>query len=61
MQLPVFRLAPAHLCDADLGLHVLEPLLQHGDEGPRGNHRAVDAGLVDVALQAKRERRVLEA
>lgn len=50
-----------YLSDADFCLHILESLLKDGDEGPRGNYSPIDAGLVDVALQAKGEGTVLEA
>ena len=45
-----------HLSDADFGLHILQALLQHGDECPGWNDGAIDSGLVDVALQTKRKR-----
>ena len=49
------------LVDADLCLHVLQALLNDGDEGSRGHQGSVDIGLADVALYAKGESRVGEA
>lgn len=47
-----------YLIDADLGLHILQSLLQDGDEGSRRHQRPVDVGLADVALDTERECRV---
>ena len=56
---PLLLGAP-HLGDAGLCFHILEALLQHGYECARGNHRAIDARLVHVTLQAKCEGSMLE-
>lgn len=34
-----------YLIDADLSFHILQPLLQDGDEGGRGHQRPVDVGF----------------
>lgn len=47
-----------YLIDADLSLHILEPLLQDGDECCRWHQRPVDVALADVALNAECEGRV---
>lgn len=49
------------LIDADFSLHVLQPLLDDGDEGSRGHQSSINVGLADVAFYAKGERRVGEA
>lgn len=49
------------LIDADFSLHVLQALLDDGDEGSRGHQGSIDIGLADVALYAKGERWVGEA
>lgn len=51
----------ALLVHADLGLGVLEALLQHGEQGGRRHHRPIDVRLRDVRLDAERVRRVVEA
>lgn len=43
------------LVDADFSLHILQALLNDGDEGSRGHQRSIDVGLADVALYAKGE------
>lgn len=43
------------LIDADFSLHILQALLDDGDEGSRGNQGSIDVGLADVALYAKGE------
>lgn len=45
----------ADLIDADFSLHVLQALLNDGDERGRGHQGAVNVGLADVALYAKGE------
>lgn len=47
-----------YLVDADLGLHILQALLQDGDEGSRRHESPIDVGLAYVALDTERERRV---
>lgn len=49
------------LIDADFSLHVLQALLDDGDEGSRGHQSSINVGLADVALYAKGECRVGEA
>jgi len=49
-----------YFVDADLGLHILEPLLEDGDERGRWHQRSVDVGLADVALDTEGEGRVGE-
>ena len=44
------------LVDADFGLHILQALLDDGDERCRGHQGSIDVGLADVALYAKRKR-----
>lgn len=44
------------LIDADFSLHILQTLLDDGDEGSRGHQGSIDVGLTDVALYAKGER-----
>lgn len=51
----------ADLIDADFSLHVLQALLDDGDEGSRRHQGSIDVGLTDVALYAKGEGRVREA
>lgn len=51
----------ADLIDADFSLHILEALLDDGDEGSRRHQGSIDVGLTDVALYAKGEGRVREA
>lgn len=43
------------LIDADFSFHVLQALLNDGDESSRGHQCPVDVGLADVALYAKGE------
>lgn len=43
------------LVDADFSLHILQTLLDDGDEGSRGHQGSIDVGLADVALYAKGE------
>lgn len=45
----------ADLVDADFSLHVLQALLDDGDEGGRRDQGSIDVGLTDVALYAKGE------
>lgn len=49
------------LVDADFCLHILQALLDYGDEGSRGHQGSIDVWLADVALYAKGESRVGEA
>lgn len=44
------------LIDADFSLHVLQALLDDGDEGSRGHQGSIDVGLADMTLYAKGER-----
>lgn len=43
------------LIDADFSLHILQALLDDGDEGSRGHKGSIDVGLADVALYAEGE------
>lgn len=51
----------ADLIDADFSLHILQALLDDGDEGCRRNQGSIDVGLAYVALYTKGERWVGEA
>lgn len=50
--------AATYLVDTDLGLYILQALLENGDEGGRWHQRPIDVGLADVALNPKCESRV---
>lgn len=43
------------LVDANFSLHILQTLLDDGDEGSRGHQGSIDVGLADVTLYAKGE------
>lgn len=45
----------ADLIDADFSLHVLQALLDDGDEGSRRHQGSIDVGLTDVALYTEGE------
>ena len=57
----LFTPLPTYLCNADFSLYILQSFLEYSNESPRRNGRPIDAGLVNMCLQTKREGGMLKA